>query len=57
VFKGGAGKVELNLDEPAMQRILAVCADRLVEQAQEASNNLKAAVIEAATQPALTSPE
>jgi len=56
-FKGGAGSVELTLDEAAMQRILAVCADRLVEQAQEASNNLKAAVIEATTQPALTNEE
>jgi len=56
-FKGNAGSVEITLDEPAMQRILAVCADRLVEQAQEASNNLKAAVIEAATQPALTNQE
>lgn len=54
-FKGNGGKVELSLEEPQVKKILAVCAERLIEQAQEAANNLTGAVIEAAEQAQLES--
>lgn len=52
-FRGDAGKVEIVLQEDQMKKILAVCASRLIEQAQEAANNLTSAVIEAAESPQL----
>ena len=47
-FSNPTGKVEINLTEQHCQKILEVVADALVEQAQSAANDLRAAVIEAA---------
>jgi hypothetical protein len=46
-FKGGSGKVELELQEAQIKVILTACANRMIEQAQEAANSLTDAVIEA----------
>lgn len=45
-FSGGKGSVTLNLDEKHCERIFQVCAEGIVEVAQDAARNLTCRVIE-----------
>lgn len=51
-FKGGTGKITLNLREELAIRVLAICADELVEASKLAAAEMTAEIITALPAPA-----